>query len=87
MLTNVEDITVSIIYYLMNEYAKKYGLKPLGPHRGLANKLFENTNSLEAIEKARKKVLEQFPDAGIKTDETHTKRFMPKVPVRKLRNK
>lgn len=76
---------MSIVYYLMNEYAKKYGVKPLGPHRALANKLFENANSPEAIKEARKKVLEQFPDAGVTIDKSPTKRSTPKMSVRSLR--
>lgn len=76
---------MSIVYYLMNEYVRKYRLKPIGPHRALANSLMSNANSPKAIEGARTKVLEQFPDAGVEIDKAQARRFMPRASVRNLR--
>ncbi len=45
----------------MASYQKRYGLKPTGPHRPLANKLKAEGLSYDKI---RAIVLLQFPDAG-----------------------
>jgi hypothetical protein len=43
-----------------------------------------NANSSKAIDEARTKVLEQFPDAGVELDDAPTKRFISVKNLRKL---
>lgn len=58
---------MGVMYCLMDQYVRKYRLKLIEPHRPLADKLFKHANTKEEIDEARKKVLEAFPDAAIKT--------------------
>ncbi len=49
----------------MASYQKRYGLKPIGPHRPLADKLEGQGMSPKSL---RATVLLQFPDAGASSD-------------------
>lgn len=50
-------------------YVKRYRIKPFGPHRPLANKLLRWNMPPDKGEVARKKILEEFPNAAAEYDE------------------